>query len=617
MKAVILAAGYNRRLKDVVDIPKTLLKIGDTTILGKQINALKNAGLKHEDIFVVSGYKKELIEMVHNNTVYNEKFREFDNAYSVYLALKYLNNHDLLEENEELLIFDGDLVYDDQLIAEIMTNKNKNLLITKKIQYSTLLKDEIIIPDQNGKATQLIIPSLNNPLDQSHANKELFTYIGIMKLSKDVSKQLTEALATQHKGWYTLPLPKIVESNEFYHFPIRQDLKFCFDVDTKEDYERLQRISNQFKKNTKRYKMFTAGPVNVSDSVKEAMHYPEIGHRESEFSDLFVDVQKKLIKVFGADEENYTTFVVGGSGTAAMESVISSTVHDNRKILIISNGAFGDRWAEISEIYKLGVSIINYEWGQTINLQDVKKRLIQDTTIETVCLVFMETSTGMVNPIKEVGDLCKCYDKIFVVDAVSGLCGDPMNVKESNIDFCISNTNKGLAGLPAVSFVCAKNSAIEKIKDIPKRNFYLSLIKHIQYAKKAQTPTTPIIPMFYMLQATLDEIFKEGIKKRIQRFRENSLHLRTRLKELGFKFQLEESTMSNVMTNVLLPKNYSYEEIHEHLKKAGYIIYPGKGPLEGKVIHIANVGTLNKEDVNNFCEEIAKLVKNKRPINEY
>jgi 2-aminoethylphosphonate-pyruvate transaminase len=615
MKAVILAAGYNRRLKDVIDIPKTLLKIGDTTILGKQINALKNVGLKHEDIFVVSGYKNELIEAVHDNTVYNEKFIEFDNAYSVYLALKYLWGHDLLKENEELLIFDGDLIYDDKLIKEIITNENKNLLITKQIQYSTLLKDEIIIPDQSGKATQLIIPSLNNPLDQSYANKELFSYVGIMKLSKEVSKQLTEALETQHEGWYTLPLPKIVEKNEFYNFPIRQDLKFCFDVDTKEDYERLQSISDQFNKNTKRYKMFTAGPVNVSNSVKEAMHYPEIGHRESEFSDLFVDVQKKLIRIFGADEENYTPFVIGGSGTAAMESVISSTVHDNRKILVISNGAFGERWAEISEIYNLEVSKINYEWGQTINLQDVENKLIQETNIETVCLVFMETSTGMVNPIKEVGDLCKRYNKIFIVDAVSGLCGDPLDVKDSNIDFCVSNTNKGLAGLPAISFVCAKNSAVEKIKDIPPRNFYLSLIKHIQYARKAQTPTTPIIPMFYMLQAALDDIFKEGLEKRMHRFRENSLQLRTRLKGLGFKFQLEESTMSNVMTNVLLPKNYSYEDIHEHLKKEGYIIYPGKGPLEGKVIHIANVGTLNKEDVNNFCEKIAKLVEDKKPIN--
>jgi 2-aminoethylphosphonate-pyruvate transaminase len=611
MKAIILVAGINSRLKETIDIPKCLLKIGETTILERQINNLKKSGLRHEDIFVVSGYKHEMIKEVHNNFIFNENFVKFDNAYSVHLALTKLLNQNILVNNEEVIIFDGDLVNDEKLILEIVNNKNKNLLITKKIQYSTLLKDEIIIPDQNGKVIQLTIPSFNNPLDQSYINANLFTYIGIIKLSKDVAEKLNESLSEQHKGWYTLPLPKLVKNYEFHHFPIDDNIKFCFDVDTKEDYDHLQMISAQFNKNTKRYKMFTAGPVNVSDSVKQAMFYPEIGHRESEFSDLFLDIQKKLIKVYGANEKNYTTYVVGGSGTAAMESVISSTVHDNRKMLIISNGAFGERWEEICNIYNIGLNVIKYPWGEKINLQDIENKLMRDASIETVCLVFMETSTGMVNPVKDVGTICKNYGKIFVVDAVSGLCGDPLSVKESNIDFCVSNTNKGLAGLPAISFVCAKNSAIEKIKNIPPRNYYLNLMKHIKYAKNAQTPTTPIIPMFYMLQTTLDEIFKEGVDKRIQRFKDNSSHLRAELLKLGFKFQLNESDMSNVMTNVLLPNNYEYEEIHTALKNAGYIIYPGKGPLEDKVIHVANVGTLNKQDVDDFCQEISRIIRNK------
>jgi 2-aminoethylphosphonate-pyruvate transaminase len=365
-------------------------------------------------------------------------------------------------------------------------------------------------------------------------------------------------------------------------------------------------------KKGRRFRMFTAGPVNVSDAVKQSMIYPEMGHREPEFENLYVGIRRKLLEVFRAEPSKYSSFVIGGSGTAAMESVISSVIHPGRKILVVNNGAFGDRMAEICKIHGIPAIQTGYEWGQYPDVKGIEA-ILHKNDVEAISMVFMETSTGMVNPVKEVGELARKYGKTFIVDAVSGLAGDYLDVQESNIDFCFSNTNKGLSGLPAISFICARKEAIEKIKDIPQRTMYLNLLSYYKYAEKSnQTPFTPQIPLFFMLNQAADELLQEGLDNRHERYKQNSSLLRSRLKELGFRFQLPERYMSRVMTNVLIPKNYEYEEFHTQLKERDYIVYPGKGPLDGKVMHIANVGTNTTKEVSEFCDAIAEIVKEKR-----
>ncbi|MEM2143947.1 MAG: alanine--glyoxylate aminotransferase family protein [Candidatus Jordarchaeaceae archaeon] len=364
----------------------------------------------------------------------------------------------------------------------------------------------------------------------------------------------------------------------------------------------------------KRYLLFTAGPVNVSSRVKKAMVYSEIGHREVEFSVILRDIRQKLLTLFGANSRDFCIVIISGSGTAAVESVLTSSVHDKKKILVVSNGYFGERMAEICQLHGLGLNHICYEWGQYPDVKEIEDILRKDTNIEVVAMVFMETSTGMINPVKEVGRLCRKYNKIFVVDAISGLGGDYLNVVNDNIDFCISNTNKCLSGLPVLSFVCAKRSAVARIRDIKPRVFYLDFLKHFDYEENlCQTPYTPQIPLFLMLGEAVDEIIKEGVENRIKRYQSNSLLLREKLEKMGFKFQLEKNVMSNVMTNVLIPMNITFGEIHDELKKKGYIIYPGKRHLEGKIMHIANVGTLKKADVLRFCSAL-KSVFNKREV---
>lgn len=364
----------------------------------------------------------------------------------------------------------------------------------------------------------------------------------------------------------------------------------------------------------KKYKMFVAGPVNVHDEVKDSMNYGEIGHRETEFSDLFKNIKQNFHFAFGTEskKEDYDFVVIGGSGTSATETLLSSVLHDDKKTLVIANGAFGERINEICELHKVPTILLNYGWGNYPNLEEIEQRM-QNNEIEAVTAVLMETSTGMLNPIKKIGELCKKYEKTFIVDAVSALAGEPLNMVEDNIDYCITNTNKTLEGLPVLGIIGYKKLTIEKSKDVKPKSYYLDFFKHVKYAEHDQTPFTPQIPLFYMLDKALERLKEEGVQNRISRYKRNGDLLKKTLYEIGFKPQLKENEMSNLMINVLTPKNWTYEEFHDKLKERGYIFYPGKGELDGKVIHLANIGTLTEEDVIDFCNDIKDVIK-ERPI---
>ena len=603
MKAVILAAGRNLRLKDIGDIPKTLLKIGQSTILERQIKTLMESGFRKQDIFVVVGYKQEKIKAIHDNVIVNNLYAEHENAYSVYLSLKYLVNN----FNEDILILDGDLVYDKELIKQLCKSKEKNILVTRKTEYTPKFKDEIIVSNKN--ITEMIMPRKESILDEKYKDKNLFSFSGMLKLSYENANKLKKSLTNPDSWdkWYTFPLQPIVNNGGFFNFVLSEDIKFCFDIDTAEDYEKLQKLDLY---GSKPYKMFIAGPVNVSNKTKKAMVYSEIGHRESEFLNLFKDIKKKLLYAFGVDslKEEYSAVVVGGSGTSATETLLSSVLHGNKKTLVVSNGAFGERINEICKIYKIPTIFLDYGWDGYPKLKDIEDKLRENREIEAVAMVFMETSTGALNPVHEVGAICKKYNKIFIVDAISALGGEKLNMEGDNIDYCLTNTKKCLGGLPVLGIIGFKKSSLELSKDITPRSYYLDFFKHIKYSENNQTPFTPMIPLYYMLNQALNELIEEKIENRWERYKQNGRLFKKELKKMGLKFQLKEEKMSNLMVNVLIPENRTYEYLHEELKKRGYITYAGKGQLSGKIIHLANMGTLKKEDILQFCKNLREIL---------
>lgn len=346
------------------------------------------------------------------------------------------------------------------------------------------------------------------------------------------------------------------------------------------------------------------GPVMLSDRVRSALLHMDIGHREEEFSDLLDRARLKLSQAFGVrNHDKYTSVVITGSGSAANESVLSS-LGAGRRILVLTNGEFGERLIDLAEIHQLNVIRFQLDWGESFNVSDIEQA-IEKAKPDVVAMVHHETSTGMLNPIDAVGKICKKHDKLFYVDAVSSLGAEYVNVEKNNIDFCTASSNKALSSVCGLSFVCGKRTAFESLKDVKSRTSYLSLYKHYHYETKlSQTPNTPAVTAMFALDAALDDLLEPGLDDRVRRCRMLASMLREELRSLGLKFIIPEGEMSSVLTTVYLPENIDYQDLREGLKKRGFVVYGGKGPLDNKVFQVANIGTIRRRYISDFAKSL-------------
>ena len=192
--------------------------------------------------------------------------------------------------------------------------------------------------------------------------------------------------------------------------------------------------------------LLNPGLVNVTDRVRQALMLPDLCHREKEFTDLMAAIRAKLLKAFNIEEE-YTSVLVSGSGTAALEMAVSSSLSPGRSMLVIQNGVYGERIGKICDIYQFNRHTIKLSWGEPPNLEDIEKELKENPDIEVVALVHHETTTGLLNPLKEVGELARRYEKIYLVDCISSLAGDEIDFK--SIDIAVGTANKCIQGFPA------------------------------------------------------------------------------------------------------------------------------------------------------------------------
>ncbi len=340
-----------------------------------------------------------------------------------------------------------------------------------------------------------------------------------------------------------------------------------------------------------------------SERVKRAALEPDLCHRRREFEGIYKSVREKLIRLFRGDKR-YSAVVITGSGTSANEAVISSVVKDSEEVLVISNGEFGERLANLARIYKLTVHQLAFEWGEAVDLGKVEKFLEGHPQVKLIAMVFHETSTGMINPVKEVGELARNYGKLFFVDAISAIGGEDVNVVDQHIDFCTGVPNKAVSGLPGVSFVCLRREALRSRDEIGRRTDYLCLQDHLSIAESlSQTPHTPAVQLFIALNEALDELFEESLEERISRYRRCAAIIRERVRELGLRILVPDELASNTVTSVFLPREISLDQFIDRLDEKGYVVYPGKGHLKDQnLFQIANMGWIDEDMCREFLE---------------
>jgi 2-aminoethylphosphonate-pyruvate transaminase len=354
-------------------------------------------------------------------------------------------------------------------------------------------------------------------------------------------------------------------------------------------------------KKVKRNILLNPGPATTTDSVKNAMVVPDICPRELEFGELTLSVRDDLIKI-AKGEKNHTCVMITSSGTGGVEACLTSVIPLDKKVLIINNGAYGERMQSICDAYGIKHIDMNIQAGLPVDLVLLEK-LIKDNneSLSHVAFIHHETTVGILNPLREICHMSHRYNLENIVDAMSSFAGIDIDVERDEVDYLVSSSNKCIQGMAGISFVIARLDNLLKTTTI-KRNFYFNLMANYEYLNKnKQFLFTPPVQTLYALRQAVTEYFLEGSENRINRYEAMYEIMKKRVKELGFEFLVEEKYHAKLLTAILDPKslNYSFNEMHDYLFERGFTIYPGKvGSIN--TFRLSNIGEIYPADIQDF-----------------
>ena len=359
--------------------------------------------------------------------------------------------------------------------------------------------------------------------------------------------------------------------------------------------------------------LLNPGPVNVSERVRQALLGPDMCHRERDFGELLTRVRGKLCDFVGVPRADFGAVCFTGSGTAAMEAATISVVTPGRKMLVLSNGVYGERIAQIADIAGIPTVILRSKWTERPDLAATEAALLADPLIEVVAAIHHETTTGLINPLPALGALCKKHGKTLLIDSISGMGGEPLDCVRDHIGVVIGTANKCLQGQPGVAFVVARKDELARMAGYKARSLYLDVARTYARQEKGEVTFTPAVQIFYALEAALDEVLEEGVPHREARYARRAAELRAGMAKLGFERLLPDALLSNTITTFLQPADVSYDTLHDELKKVGFIIYSGLGGLDVDVFRIANMGDLTADDMARFLRELERVLVSSGP----
>jgi len=354
------------------------------------------------------------------------------------------------------------------------------------------------------------------------------------------------------------------------------------------------------------------GPSMVHPRVYRALSTPIIGHLDPEFLQIMDDIQQLLRFVF--QTKNQFTIAISATGSAGMESAFVNVVEPGDRVIIGVNGVFGNRMSDIVERCGATPIQIKKPWGKSIDLQEIEDRLKQAGGVKAVALVHAETSTGVMQPLAEVGELCKRYGALLIVDAVTSLGGVPVKVDDWQIDVCYSGTQKCLSCPPGLAPITFSDEAIliAKNRKTKVQSWYLDTTMVADYwsdKTRAYHHTAPI-SMNYALREALRLIDEEGLEQRFTRHKQNSLELITRLQKLDLTPFVDESIRLPTLNSIKLPANLEEAKIRKRLLEEYNIeIGGGLGDLAGRVWRIGLMGeSSNKANVVYLLASLEELL---------
>jgi len=364
-------------------------------------------------------------------------------------------------------------------------------------------------------------------------------------------------------------------------------------------------------KPVKRNILLNPGPSTTTDSVKYALVAPDMCHREKEFIDLMEEVRGELVRIVHGDPKKYAAVLFTGSGTIIDDVCINSLVPENKSVCIINNGAYAARMVEIAKHY--GIPYINLEFpvDQLPDLNVIEDTLKKEKSIGLVAGIHQETGTGILNPIKEIGDVVHRYNLPYVVDTISTYAMIPMKIEEMNVDFMMSSAQKGLVAFTGLSWVIGNRKIIEKSENYPKRSYYCNLYNQYKNFENGQgMQFTSPVQLVYALKQAIKEHWEEGEQAKWERLNRCWETVQKGLKEMGLKNVIDPEIQSHLVTTVKAPEDpkFDFYKLHDYCYERGFTIYPGK--MFGlNTFRICNLGQINYRDIENFLEVAKEAFK--------
>ena len=348
--------------------------------------------------------------------------------------------------------------------------------------------------------------------------------------------------------------------------------------------------------------LLNPGPATTTDTVKLAQIVPDICPREKEFGQVMKDIQADLVKIVHGDPEVYTAVLFCGSGTINIDACINSLLPEGKKVLIVDDGAYSSRAAEICEFYGLPHIDLRSAVNELPDLALVEQTLKENPDIALVHTAHNETGTGLLNPIREIGALAHKYGAIFTVDTTSTYAMRPIDIAADNIDFCMASAQKGLMSMTGLSFVVGRRDIIEASKDYPKRSYYCNLwLQYDYFERTGQMHFTPPVQTIYATRQALKEYWAEGEEAKWARHTAVFEAIHEGIERLGFRLFIPKEIQSGLVVAVLYPDdpNWDFEKVHDYCYERGFTIYPGK--VEGKgMFRLCSLGAIYEQDIKDF-----------------
>lgn len=351
-------------------------------------------------------------------------------------------------------------------------------------------------------------------------------------------------------------------------------------------------------------KLFIPGPVEVSPKTLQAFAHPAIGHRSQDFKQLYQEIHPRLQTLFGTQQP---VLLSTSSAWGVMEGAIRNLV--NKRVLNCMCGAFSDKWFDVSQRCGKAAEALSVEWGKPILPEQIEAQLATGK-FDAMTLIHSETSTGVMNPLKEIAAVMKRFpDVMFIVDTVSSFSASAIPMDELGIDLLLTGSQKALALPAGFSLFSASEKAFARAKEVEGRGYYFDILEFRKNFADFMTPTTPSLGHIYALRSKLEDIFSEGLEARYARHNQNNALVHQWVKNNGFEFFAPEGYRTNTLTCVANSRNVDVASAIAALKERHHMVIDGGyGKIKGKSFRISNMGDETLESIQVLLQALDDIL---------